>query len=130
MTPDEIREFFAKDRFAEMTGIEILEVSENYARTRLVVEDRHLNANNVVMGGCVYTLADFTFALAANCGDMRSMTLSSNMTFNSPASGKILYAETEIIKNGRTICNYIVRVTDDKERTVATANMLGFRRES
>ena len=127
MTPDEIREFFAKDRFAAATGIEILEVSEGYAKTRLVVEDRHLNANNVVMGGCVYTLADFTFALAANCGELRSMTLSSNIVFNSPANGKILYAETEIIKNGRKVCNFLVRITDEKERTVATVNVIGFR---
>ncbi len=127
MTPDEIREFFAKDRFAAATGIEILEVSEGYAKTRLVVEDRHLNANNVVMGGCIYTLADFTFALAANCGELRSMTLSSNIVFNSPANGKILYAETEIIKNGRKVCNFLVRITDEKERTVATVNVIGFR---
>ncbi|HAW16098.1 MAG TPA: phenylacetic acid degradation protein [Clostridiales bacterium] len=127
MTPDEIREFFAKDRFAAATGIEILEVSEGYAKTRLVVEDRHLNANNVVMGGCVYTLADFTFALAANCGELRSMTLSSNIVFNSPANGKILYAETEIITNGRKVCNFLVRITDEKERTVATVNVIGFR---
>lgn len=127
MKPEEIREFFANDRFAAMTGIEILEVSENYAKTKLEVKEHHLNANNVVMGGCVYTLADFTFALAANCGDMRSMTLSSNMIFNSPASGKILYAETEIVKNGRKVCNYIVHITDENERTVATATMIGFR---
>ena len=127
MTPDEIREFFVKDRFAAATGIEILEVSEGYAKTRLVVEDRHLNANNVVMGGCVYTLADFTFALAANCGELRSMTLSSNIVFNSPANGKILYAETEIVKNGRKVCNFLVRITDEKERTVATVNVIGFR---
>ena len=127
MTPDEIREFFAKDRFAAATGIEILEVSEGYAKTRLVVEDRHLNANNVVMGGGIYTLADFTFALAANCGELRSMTLSSNIVFNSPANGKILYAETEIIKNGRKVCNFLVRITDEKERTVATVNVIGFR---
>lgn len=129
MKENEIREFFANDRFAALTGIEILEVRENYARTRLKVSDKHLNANNVVMGGCVYTLADFTFALAANCGDQRSMTLSSNIVFNSPANGDTLYAETEIIKNGRKVCNYMVRITDEKERVVATVTLMGFRPE-
>jgi len=127
MKPEEIREFFAKDRFAEMTGIEILEVREGYAKTKIDVEDKHLNANNVVMGGCIYTLADYTFALAANCGELRSKTLSSSIVFNSPANGKVLYAETEIIKNGRTICNFLVRITDEKNRTVATANVMGYR---
>ena len=128
MKADEIRAFFANDRFAnEATEIEILEVSEGYAKTKLVVQDKHLNANNVVMGGCIYTLADYTFALAANCGEGHAMTLSSNITFNSPASGKELYAETEIIKNGRTVCNYLVRITDEKNRVIATAAMVGFK---
>lgn len=130
MTPEEVRVFFANDHFAnDCAGIDILEVSEGHAKTRLVVKDKHKNANNVVMGGCVYTLADYTFALAANCGDQRSMTLSSNITFNSPASGEVLYAETEEIKNGRTICNYLVRITDEKNRTVATVDLLGFRKQ-
>ena len=78
------------------------------------MEDKHLNGNNVVMGGCIYTMADFTFALAANCGDSESITLNSSIVFNSPASGKDLYAETEVIKNGRSVCNFLVRVTDEK----------------
>ena len=127
MTPEQIREFFATDRFAALAGIEILEVSEHYAKTRIVVEDKHLNGNNVVMGGCIYTLADFTFALAANCGDTRSVTLTSNIVFNSPATGKILYAETEIIKDGRQVCNYIVHISDERERVVATVTIMGFR---
>ena len=127
MTPEKIREYFANDRYAALTGIEILEVREEYAKTRIVVEDKHLNGNNVVMGGCIYTLADFTFALAANCGHSESITLNSSIVFNGPAKGKYLYAETEVIKNGRTICNFLVRVTDENERLVATATMVGYR---
>ena len=128
MKPEEVKSFFANDHFAnECTNIEILEVSEGYAKTRIVVEDKHRNANNVVMGGCIYTLADYTFALAANCGDSKAMTLSSNITFNSAASGSILYAETEAIKDGRTVCNYLVKITDEKDRTIATATMIGFK---
>ena len=128
MTADEVKAFFANDHFAnDCAGIEILEVAENYAKTKLLVEDKHKNANNVVMGGCIYTLADYTFALAANCGDQRSMTLSSHITFNSPANGEVLYAETEVVKNGRTICNYLVHISDEKQRVVATVDLIGFR---
>lgn len=127
MTPEQIRVYFANDRYAALTGIEILEVRDEYAKTRIVVEDKHLNGNNVVMGGCIYTLADFTFALAANCGPSESITLNSSIVFNGPAKGKYLYAETEVIKNGRTICNFLVRVTDENERLIATATMVGYR---
>ncbi len=127
MNPEETRKFFKNDRYAEFTGIEILEVSEGYAKTRIVVEDKHLNGNNVVMGGCIYTLADFTFSVAANCGDLPSVTLSSDIVYNSAATGRELYAVTEKVKDGRTVCNYIVRVTDEKERVIATATFVGFR---
>lgn len=128
MKAEETKSFFANDRFAnECAEIEILEVSEGYAKTKITVQDKHLNANNVVMGGCIYTLADYTFALAANCGDSKAMTLSSNITFNSAASGKELYAETEVIKEGRTVSNYLVRITDEKQRVIATATMIGFK---
>lgn len=127
MNSEETREYFKDDRYAALTGIEILEVSEGYAKTKISVEDKHLNANNVVMGGCIYTLADFTFSLAANCGDLPSVTLSSDIVFNSAATGKELYAETEKVKDGRTVCNYLVRITDEKNRVIATATFVGFR---
>lgn len=128
MTPEECRAFFKQDRFAnEATDIEIVDVKEGYAKTKLVVQDKHLNANNVVMGGCIYTLADYTFGIASNCGPSKCVTLSSDITFNSAATGKELYAETEIVKDGRSVCNFIVRVTDEKNRVIATSTMLGFR---
>ncbi len=127
MQPEEVKRYFANDRYAALTGIEILEVREEYAKTRITVEDKHLNGNNVVMGGCIYTLADFTFALAANCGPSESITLNSSIVFNAPARGRFLYAETEVIKNGRTIANYLVRVTDEDGRLIATATMVGYR---
>ncbi len=128
MNPEEVRVFFATDRYAnDTTEIEILEVSEGYAKTRLKIKDKHLNGNNVVMGGCIYTLADYTFGIASNCGPMGCVTLSSNIVFNSPGRGEYLYAETNQIKNGRTISNFCVNVTDDEGRLVANADFVGYR---
>lgn len=129
MEASEIREFFKHDIYAmETTGIEIVDVKENYAKTHLSVGDKHKNADGVVMGGCIYTLADFTFALAANCGNNLTTTLSSNVIFNSPAPNNDLFAETELVKSGRTVCTYIVKVTDEKERLIATVTCVGFRK--
>ena len=128
MNPEEAKIFFATDRYAnDTTEIEILEVSEGYAKTRLRIKDKHLNGNNVVMGGCIYTLADYTFGIASNCGPMACVTLSSNIVFNSPGKGEFLYAQTEAIKTGRNICNYSVKVTDDNGKLVANADFVGYR---
>ena len=130
MDPEEAKEFFKTDRYAnDTTEIEIIEVSEGFAKTRLKIMDKHLNGNNVVMGGCIYTLADYTFGITSNCGPMACVTLSSNIVFNSPGRGEYLYAHTELIKNGRTISNYSVKVTDDDGKLVANADFVGYRTE-
>lgn len=129
MTKEEILAYFSKDIYAtETTGIEVLEVGDSYAKTKLDIKHGHRNADGVVMGGCIYTLADFTFAIAANSVDISTKTLSSNIIFNSPATGDVLYADTQIVKNGRTICTYEVRVVDENDRLIATVVCMGFRK--
>ncbi len=54
------------DRFALNNGIQLTEVGEGYARAEMTVEERHLNGGNVCQGGALFTLADLTFAAAAN----------------------------------------------------------------
>ena len=64
---DEARKMFAKDRFAtEQTGAVIEEVAPNYAKCSMQIMDQHRNAYGGVMGGAIYTLADFAFAVASN----------------------------------------------------------------
>ena len=74
----------------------------------------HLNANSVPMGGAIFTLADFTFAVAANGHSQRiTVTQQVSVTFLSPSRGKTLIAEAKCLKAGRTTCLYAVDVTDD-----------------
>ena len=61
---EQIREFFAKDRFATDNGATIEEVDDGYAKCSLEIQPHHLNAANTVMGGAIFTLADFAFAVA------------------------------------------------------------------
>ena len=131
MNKEEVLEFFSHDTYAmETTGIEILIAEKDHAKTRLKIDQRHMNANNTVMGGCIYTLADFTFALAANVDNVDTCTLNSNIIFNAPGRGEYLYAESEVIKSGKSIATFDVKVTDDNGKLVATATMMGFRRGS
>ena len=91
MDKKEVLEYFSHDRYAvDTTGIEILIAEKDHAKTRLKIRDGHLNADNNVMGGCIYTLADYTFAIAANVDNLPTCTLSSNIIFNAPARGDYL----------------------------------------
>lgn len=129
MTREEVIAYFSKDKYAtETTGIEIVVAEKDHAKTRLKILPKHLNANYTVMGGCIYTLADFTFALASNVDNTDTCTLNSNIIFNAPATGDYLFAESYVIKSGKTIATFEVRVTDETGKLIATSTMMGFRK--
>ena len=64
---EEARAYFSNDKFAmKTTGIQIDDVKPLYAKCSLKITDAHKNAAGAVMGGAIFTLADFTFAVAVN----------------------------------------------------------------
>ena len=61
------RKVFADDKYAtELTGITIETVRRDSTICTLQLAQCHRNARGAVMGGVIFTLADFTFAIAAN----------------------------------------------------------------
>ncbi len=54
---DKIREFFKRDKFAELAGIELLEVSPGTAKARMTIGPQHLNGVDIVHGGAIFTLS-------------------------------------------------------------------------
>ena len=66
---EEVRRIFGDDRFAtEACGCEVLEASEGHAVCAFTIAPTHLNAQGRVMGGAIFTLADFSLAIACNMG--------------------------------------------------------------
>ena len=127
-TLEELRERFRLDRYAvQLTGAEIREVEPGRAVCTLALRPEHMNANNAPMGGAIFTLADFAFAVAAN-GFSDKITVSQHVsiTFLSPAKGSTLLAEARCVKAGRTTCLYQVEVRDERGTFVAHATVNGF----
>ena len=125
---EEIRNRFKNDHFAmETTGIVIDLAEPGKAVCSMVLEERHMNENNVPMGGAVFTLADFVCAVAAN-GYSERKTVSQNVsiTFLSPAKGKRLIAEASCLREGRTTALYAADVRDELGTYVAHAVLNGY----
>lgn len=125
---EELAERFRKDRFAtEIAGAEIREAGPGWALCAMPLQPFHLNANQVPMGGAVFTLADFAYAVAANGFSSKTyVTQQMAITFLAPAKGKVLLAEARSIKDGRATCLYEVRVRDELGTAVAYATVNGF----
>ena len=105
---EKARQIFTDDRFAtELTGIDITAVGEHNATCTLRLGPQHRNARGVVMGGVLFTLADFAAAIAANSaciesGDLHWVSLDSNIHYLAPASGEFLRATCQPLKLGRS----------------------------
>ena len=125
-TLEEIKEIFAKDRFATENGMVIDDASEHYAKCSLTLTERHKNAMGGIMGGVHFTLADFAFAVASNQDGERTVALNTDISYIGAVKGSRLIAETKLIKNGRSACFYIVNVSDDLGNLVAVVKCSGF----
>ena len=116
----ETREFFLADRFAMVTsGIEIEEVGDGYAKCSMKIDERHVNATGHVMGGAIFTLADFVFAVATNTPENVTVTTVSQISYLDTPKGDVLYGESKVLKDGRRNCFYEISVTDNTGITIA-----------
>ena len=125
---EEIRSRFQNDHFAtDATGIVIDSAEPGKAVCSLVLEEKHMNENNVPMGGAVFTLADIACAVAANgYSEKKTVSQQASITFLSPAKGRRLVAEASWLRSGRTTALYTVDVRDELGTYVAHATMNGY----
>ncbi len=122
------RKRFSEDKFAtDRTKIIIDEADIDYAKCSLNIEDCHLNANNTLMGGAIFTLADFAFAIASNMGGVDTVSLNSHIDYINPPKGKKVTAETRCIKSGKKTCLFEIVVMDEKETVIAKVTTTGYR---
>ena len=63
---EEAREFFKGDKFATNLGVSLEKLDEDSCECSLELNDGHKNAVGGVMGGVMFTLADFAFAVLSN----------------------------------------------------------------
>ena len=107
------REIFVSDRYAtEATGIVIDHVDEHEATCAMTIDEHHCNARGVAMGGAIFTLADFSAAIAANSACLESeslhwISLDATIHYLSPVPlGSNLCAISKALKQGRTTALY------------------------
>jgi acyl-CoA thioesterase len=120
ITLEEARGFFANDRFAtEALGAIITSAERGHAVCKMRIDGCHLNAMGNVMGGAIFTLADFALAIASNIGEEATVAISNSISFLSTPKGQELIAECHVDRSGRTVGFYTVEVTDELGTRVA-----------
>lgn len=121
------REFFYKDKFAVNTGITLDELSDEEAICSLNVTDDHKNAYGGVMGGVIFTLADFAFAVLSNQIHQLTVAQQVDIHYLAAPKGDKLIAKATCRKSGRTSSIVNVDISDDTGRDVAQFIGTGFK---
>ena len=109
--------------------MQIDEMTDEYVTCSVLVEERHQNALGGVMGGAIFTLADFAFAVMVN--NIHRPTVAQNISIiflNSP-KGKKMFAKAVCKKDGRTTCVVNVDVYDEEDRPIAQFTGTGFKND-
>lgn len=127
MDLEEARTFFSADRFATENGIVLEERDGEHAVASLVLENRHRNAQGGVMGGAIFTLADFAFAALTNGRGRWTVAQQVSVNFLAAPRGGRLVATARYRKDGRSSCVVNVDIVDDAGRDVAQFVGTGFK---
>ena len=126
-TLEEARDFFSRDRFATENGMTLDELDADHAVCGLVLSERHLNAQGGVMGGAIFTLADFAFAALTNDPVRSTVAQQVSVNYLAAPKGGRLVATARYRKNGRSSCVVNVDVADETGRDIAQFVGTGFK---
>lgn len=127
-TLEEWKKYFSCDSFATGMGAELVELEPGRAVARMKVNAQHLNAVGTVMGGAIFTLADFAFAAASNSHGTVAVASDVHISFVRAVTEGELTAEAVEVSRGRTLAHYDVRVRDSEGKIVALFHGTAFRK--
>lgn len=124
---EEAKEYFKGDKFASESGIELTDLSENCCVCRMELRPDHLNANGGVMGGAIFTLADFAFAVTANNIHLPTVAQQISINYLNAPKGKTLIATAKCRKSGRSSTIINVDIADETGCDIVQFTGTGFK---
>lgn len=124
-----ILQLLEKDRFAKLTGIELLEVAEGRAKARLKISENHLNGVGIAHGGAIFTLADFVFAAASNSHQTIAVAINVSISYLKAVFIGTLVAEAWEVAINPKLASYTVQVRDESGDLVAIFQGMAYRKK-
>ena len=124
---EEARKYFEGDKYAMMTGAVLEELTDEYSLVSLELGDIHKNANGGIMGGVMFTVADFAFAVLSNHIHHPTVAQQVSINYLGVPKGDKLYAKAYCKKNGGRTAVLNVDVTDNTGRDIAQFIGSGFK---
>ncbi len=124
---DEAREYFRGDTFAMTNGIKIDSLSDEKCTCSIRIRDDHRNAMGGIMGGVIFTLADFAMAVMNNNLHRPTVAMDMNISFLASSKGEHLTACAKWVKDGKNTTACTILITDEFDKKIALVTGTGFK---
>ena len=116
------------DVYMKMLGIEIIDLSCGYAKSKMKITPQICNPYNSVHGGCLFSMADITAGYAACSYGNYVSTVSGNMNYIRPAMNtEYIYCVGQVVRQGKQISVYNVELSDDYGNVLETGSFTFFK---
>jgi acyl-CoA thioesterase len=129
LSEEQLKQIFKHDQYAAHSNIELLTAGPGRATTKMVLHPHHLNALKTVHGGAIFTLADFTFAVACNSHGNISVALEASIVFMKAATTGTLRAEAREVSKNFKVGLYVIEIKDDTGEVVAQFQGVAYRKK-
>ena len=127
---DYAQQMLNNDKFGHLTGFELVDCGEDYAKLKLKLEEKHMNGRGITHGGALFTIADVASGIAMWCSGRAAVTLSANITYMKISEiGNTIYAEAKLINATYRISTYEVKVTDEDGNNLALVQTMMYKKD-
>jgi len=108
------REFLKESPFINFLGIELLELTDTYAKGRMPFKKEYHNPYGTMHGGCLYALADTIAGTVANMSGKVVTTVEGNLHYLEPGwKTEYIYCEATLIRSGKNLVTVNADIKDD-----------------
>jgi len=121
---------FRQNPYAELLGIELLDVKPGYSRLSMVVREDMVNFNGIPHGGAIFSLADEAFGVASNSHGQVAVALNIEISYlRMVVPGTKLIAEATEEHLGKRTALYHITVSTDDGDLVASCHGVVYRKK-
>jgi acyl-CoA thioesterase len=110
--------------------LRLKKVDKGYSLVEMEIREEMQNILESTHGGAIFSLIDEAFETASNSHGTVAVALNMNVTFIAPPSqGEVLQAEAKEINRTPRTATYLINVTGEESRLIATCQALVYRKK-
>ena len=118
-----------KEPYAQKLGMNLILLEPGHAIVEMTPSEGLENIFGMAHGGAIFSLIDEAFQVSCNAHGTVAVALNMTVTYHLPPDkNSTLRAESKEIHRSRKTGTYEIKVTDDKDRLIASCMALAYRK--